>query len=194
MAVTTISFVNAEQGVAQNDNTTDTKSEVVDEQTSTPEEVTQNVEETEEEAAPAKKEESNNIATYALIAGALAAVGYAVYRKRRKATKKVDGFDESDIRVIRHKELTMDYILENDAAECVKSGATELNLCRVEYFKKAMPNVKFNIKDIDDSKSIISIGVGKDQEPLFVILHAAQSLDEKLSAVVNSENTLKIKM
>ena len=192
MAVTTISIARAEQVVEQSDNTTDVKSEVVEEGAKVSDATTE-AESEDKQAAPAK--ESNNTVTYAIIAGSLAGVGYAVYRKRRKAAERRKGYilDESNTRVLRHKELTMDYLLERDAQECVANGAVEMNLFRLEALTSAMPMVEVKISNVDEHNALMCVGVDKAGVMVYATLHCANSLDERLSAVVNSENTIKIK-
>lgn len=193
MAVTTISIARAEQVVEQSDNTTDVKSEVVEEGAKVSDTTTE-AESEDKQAAPAK-EESNNTVTYAIIAGSLAGVGYAVYRKRRKAAERRKGYilDESNTRVLRHKELTMDYLLERDAQECVANGAVEMNLFRLEALTSAMPMVEVKISNVDEHNALMCVGVDKAGEMVYTTLHCANSLDERLSAAVNSKNTIKIK-
>ena len=117
-------------------------------------------------------------------------------RKDKRAAQTTSGrfvFDERNTRVMRHKELTLDYLLDNDAKECKANGAVEMNLFRLEAFTSAMPNVEIKIADIDEHNSLMCVGVNQAGEMVYHTLHCAQSLDESIAAAINSENILKVK-
>ena len=207
MAVSTISIVYGGETSKHNaDNTTTPPVEVVEAeaqpiaapQANAPQEIaTKSQMEAHEPAAPAKEE--SNTTMYILLGAAAGVVSYAVYRKMRKdkrAAQTTSGrfvFDERNTRVMRHKELTLDYLLDNDAKECKANGAVEMNLFRLEAFTSAMPNVEIKIADIDEHNSLMCVGVNQAGEMVYHTLHCAQSLDESIAAAINSENILKVK-
>lgn len=207
MAVSTISIVYGGETSKQNaDNTTTTPVEVVEAeaqpiaapQANAPQEIAPKAQmEAHEPATPAKEE--SNTTMYILLGAAAGVVSYAVYRKMRKdkrAAQTTSGrfvFDERNTRVMRHKELTLDYLLDNDAKECKANGAVEMNLFRLEAFTSAMPNVEIKIADIDEHNSLMCVGVNQAGEMVYHTLHCAQSLDESIAAAINSENILKVK-
>lgn len=206
MAVSTISIVyGGETSQHNNDNTTNAPVEMTEAEAQ-PNNASQVVTTTApatqaaEAAQPiAPAEEESNATMYILLGAAAGVVSYAVYRKMRKDKRNAQTtsgrfvFDERNTRVIRHKELTLDYLLNNDVNECKANGAVEMNLFRVETFTSTTPNVEIQIADIDEHNSLMCVGVNEAGEMVYYTLHCAQSLDESIAAAINSENILKVK-
>lgn len=201
MAVSSISIVYGGETSKQNiDNTTNTPVEMAgtEAQTNAAPQVKDKAQMVAQQPVAPAKEESNTT-MYILLGAAAGVVSYAVYRKMRKdkrVAQTTSGrfvFDERNTRVVRHKELTLDYLLDNDAKECKANGAVEVNLFRLEAFTSAMPNVEVKIAGIDEHNSLMCVGLNQKGEMVYYTLHCAQSLDESIAAAINSENILKVK-
>lgn len=147
-------------------------------------------------AAPAEKKSRTKLY---IIIGVAAVVVYAVYRKKRKITKRkrivVSSDPESVPRVIHHKELTLDYLMSKDAKEFISVGATSMGLFKFDTFVAQKPNGRELIKgfdNLDESKIVVCVGIDDGCNELGVVLHHAEDLDEQLSNMLVKDGVLEI--
>lgn len=160
-----------------------------------------------EAAKSSSSEKKSNTTKYIIIGAISGAAAYVVYRRwksRRdsdKAINKVNTHFEElinvpSLRVIRHKELSYDYIIHNVGNECMSQGATEMNIFMAKAAMASHPEIGKMLKDLnsrDKETALIVVGLNDAQEELYSVVHCAEAWDERLKACVNDKDILTIK-
>lgn len=149
-------------------------------------------------------EKDSNTTMYMIVGALVGAAAYAGYRRWRnnKAVdmvndKLADLVERPEIRIIRHKELSYNYLISNDAKECLSVGATEMNIFMAKAFTASHPELRqilIDINDNDINTAIIVVGLNEDKQDVYTVVHCATKWDEQLKASVNDKDILTIKL